>query len=149
MRWMLLLAFVVSLSMFVPAVAHADVWGLGPTLVGAEKTTLTPTAQKLPVSSNIVGLEGYSLWGTSAGAAAAVNWKRTVGTAKVKGHQLDFRVGVLAGVVSEGSTVDSLFGAFGEVEAAKIGGLVLVLRVDGGKIVVNPGFKLNVVSVSF
>jgi len=148
MKWVLLLTFVL-VFVCLPLHVHADVWGLGPTLVGAEKKMLLPTAQKAPVPSNIVGLEGYSLWGPDAGAAAAVNWKRTVGTATVKGHQLDFRVGVLAGVITEGTGTGPLIGAFGEVEAAKIGGLVVVLRVDNGKLMVNPGFKLNVVSVSF
>lgn len=102
--------------------------------------------EKAAVPSTIVGLEGYSLFGKDAGAAAVLTGKRQVGQWKA----VQFNAGGLVGLAAPVASGDSalIFGVVGEAEAAKIGGIVLVLRADGG-LRVNPGFKLNVVGWSF
>lgn len=146
-----LVAFLMSAwALLAPAPAAADVFGLGPTLIGGEtKTVLPASAQKQYVPSRIVGLETYSLYGDDAGAAAVVSWKRTFGH-WTKGHyDLDLRAGIIGGIKVGGDDSAPIYGIFGEIEAARLGGIVLVVRADGGRLRLNPGFKLNLVSVSF
>lgn len=148
-RTIAVLAMLVFLVVVSGTIASADVFGLGPTLTGGEKLTASPRAEKPFVPSNIAGLEAYSLFGDGAGATAAVTWKRTYGHWMVRNYDMDFRAGILGGVVEAGTNLDAIYGAFLELEAARIGGIVLVVRADGGKLRVNPGFKVNLVSVSF
>ena len=145
-----LVAFILSAwALLAPTPAAADVFGLGPILVGGEKRTILPTAQKQHVPSQIIGLETYSLYGNDAGAVGAVTWKRTFGHWKVRDCDLDLRGGIVGGIKVAGDDSAPIYGIFGELEAARIGGVVLVLRADGGKLRLNPGFKVNVLSVSW
>jgi len=153
-RWTVVFALVAFLMsvwvLLTPAPAVADVFGLGPTLVGGETKTVLPRAVKPHVPSQIVGLETYSLYGDDAGAAAAVTWKRTIGHWQVKNYDLDLRGGIIGGVKFAGDdNGSSIYGVFGELEVARLGGIVLIARADGGKLRINPGFKLNLISASF
>lgn len=148
-RTAVVLTMVTFLIVALSTVAVADVFGLGPTLLNTEKTTVVARAIPPPVPSNIIGLESYALWGSDAGAAAAITYKWTVGHWMVNNNDIDLRLGALGGVMDTVSDVKGIFGVFGELEAARIGGVVLILRADGGKLRVNPGFKVNLVSVSF
>jgi hypothetical protein len=142
---------------------RADSFGLIPAMSGKEKLTqkqirnraaedrgvgtmAAPVTVKRGVPSTIVGLEGYSLFGTDAGAAGVLTGKKRVG----QWNDVQFNAGALVGVAApeaDGSNA-LIFGGVLEAEALKFGGLVLVVRGDGGWRV-NPGFKLNVVGWSF
>jgi hypothetical protein len=94
----------------------------------------------------IVGIEGYSLFGKDADVAAVLTGKRQFGQWK----DAQFNFGGLVGVGEAASDGGNplIFGGVIEAEAQKLGGLVLVVRFDGGP-KVNPGFKLNLAGWSF
>jgi hypothetical protein len=98
--------------------------------------------------SQIVGLEGYALWGKNAGAAAAVTYKHRFASVPVGAKKLRLRYGIIGGVSTGGDVTKPLVGAFVEAEAEGLAGVVLVLRCDDG-VYVNPGIKVNLLSVSF
>ena len=105
--------------------AHADVFGLGPTVLGRSPSSKVKargaSESRGTLPSSIVGLEGYALWGKNAGAASA-------------------QVG--------GDDANALAGGFIEGEAEGLVGLVLIVRFDDG-VYVNPGLRVNLLSVSF
>lgn len=167
-----ILAFVVLL-VFVALPASADTFGLGPTLGGkkarvAEKkpdvvyepsvATTHATAEDTgvaeepdatgPLPSNIAGLEGYSLWGRNAGAAAGVTFKRELGSTPIGDSRLRWRAGFIGGISTADDNSRLLYGGFIEAELDGLVGIILVARADDG-VYLNPGLKVNLFSASF
>jgi hypothetical protein len=132
-----------------PSGVHADVFGLGPTLVGrGPGLVVEQRGASGPLPSQILGLEGYALWGKNAGAAAGVTYKHRFASVPVGTRKIRLRYGLLGGVSTAGTSTQPLIGGFVEAEAEGLAGLVLVIRLDDG-VYVNPGLKVNLVSVSF
>ena len=129
--------------------AHADVFGLGPTLAGRGPALVAgQRGASGPLPSRIVGLEGYALWGKNAGAAAAVTYKHRFASIPVGERKLRCRYGLIGGVSLAAENARGLVGGFLEVEAEGLAGAVLIVRLDDG-VYVNPGLKVNVLSFSF
>ncbi len=129
--------------------AHADVFGLGPTLAGkGPGLAAEQQGAEGPLPSRIIGLEGYALWGRNAGAAAAVTYKHRFASVPIGDRKLRCRYGFIGGLSVAGDTAQRLVGGFVEAEAEGLVGIVLVVRFDDG-VYVNPGLKVNVLSVSF
>lgn len=128
--------------------AQADVFGLGPTLGGDEPIVAGQRGASGPLPSRIVGLEGYSLWGKNAGAAAAVTYKHRFGSTPIGPRTIRWRYGLIGGLVSAEETTQVMYGGFIEGEIAGLAGVVLVIRADDG-VYVNPGMMVNFLSVSF
>lgn len=147
MRQVLVVIFVVAL-VFAALPAAADVFGLGPTLAGQKPLVAEQRGASGPLPSSIVGLEGYSLFGENAGAAAAVTFKRRFGSTPIGDRSIRWRYGAIGGISVADEVVDPLFGGFVECELEGLVGLVAILRADDG-VYGNFGFKLNLVSVSF
>ena len=124
-------------------------FGLGPALAGRGPGLVAePRSVSRSLPSQIVGLEGYSLWGKNAGAAAAVSYKHTLTSVPVGSRQVCLRYGLLGGVSVASDNARALVGGFVEAEVEGLAGVVLVVRLDDG-VYVNPGFKVNLISVSF
>jgi len=129
--------------------AHADVFGLGPTLAGkGPGLAAEQRGAEGPLPSRIIGLEGYALWGRNAGAAAAVTYKQRFASVPIGDRKLRCRYGFIGGLSVAADTAQRLVGGFVEAEAEGLVGIVLVVRFDDG-VYVNPGFKVNVLSLSF
>ena len=147
MRTVLVVVFVVAL-VFAALPASADVFGLGPTLAGQKPLVAEQRGASGPLPSNIVGLQGYSLWGENAGAAAAVTFARRIGSTPIGDKSIRWRAGLLGGISTTDASTQALYGGFLEGEIEGLVGLVLVVRADDG-VYVNPGFKVNFVAKSF
>lgn len=130
-------------------VASADVFGLGPTLTGkGPGIVVEQRGASGPLPSKIIGLEGYSLWGKNAGAAAGICYKHRFLSVPAGQRTVRLRYGVLAGLAVAANDTRPLLGVFAEAEAEGLAGIVLVVRFDDG-IYVNPGLMVNFLSVSF
>lgn len=147
MRSMIVVVFVVAL-VFAALPASADTFGLGPALGGHKALVAEQRGASGPLPSNIVGLEGYSLWGKNAGAAAAATVKTRFGSTPIGDSSIRWRGGFIGGITAAESTTELMYGGFIEGEIDGLVGLVLVVRFDDG-VYVNPGLKFNLVSISF
>ena len=147
MRKMLVVVFVVAL-VFAALPAAADVFGLGPTLAGQKPLVAEQRGASGPLPSQIVGLEGYSLWGKNAGAAAAATYKYRIGSTPIGDSSIRWRAGLIGGISTANDQTRALYGGFVECEVEGLVGLVLVLRADDG-VYWNPGLKFNLISKSF
>jgi hypothetical protein len=129
--------------------ASADVFGLGPTLAGkGPGLVVEQRGASGPLPSQIVGLEGYALWGKNGGAAGAVNYRHRFASTPVGDRQIRWRYGILGGAVVADEVANPLLGPFVEGEVEGIAGVIVILRVDDG-VYLNFGAKINFVSVSF
>lgn len=129
--------------------AHGDVFGLGPTLAGKGPGLVAEQrGAEGPLPSQIIGLEGYALWGHNAGAAAAVTYKHRIGSTPIGDRSIRWRCGLIGGLCVAADNARGLIGGFVEAEAEGLVGIVLVVRFDDG-VYVNPGLKINLLSVSF
>lgn len=140
---------VVMMLALLPMAACADVFGLGPTLLGEGPALVAEQRGAAgPLPTQIVGLEGYALWGHNAGAAAAVTYKHRFSSTAVGDRSIRWRYGLIGGLSVAADNARGLVGGFVEAEAEGLVGIVLVVRFDDG-VYVNPGFKINVLSFSF
>ncbi|GAH73878.1 unnamed protein product [marine sediment metagenome] len=147
MRSLLVVSFVVAFV--VAGTAQADVFGLGPTLLGEGPALVAEQrGASGPLPTQIVGLEGYALWGHNAGAAAAVTYKHRFGSSAVGEKTIRWRYGLIGGFSVAADNARGLVGGFVEAEIEGLVGFVLVIRADDG-LYVNPGMMINLVSVSF
>ncbi len=132
--------------------AHADVFGLGPTVLGSSPSSNVKargaSESPGPLPSSIVGLEGYALWGKNAGAASAVTYKHQFASTRIGDRKLRWRYGLIGGLQVGGDHANALAGGFIEGEVEGLVGLVLIVRFDDG-VYVNPGLKVNLLSTSF
>lgn len=148
MRHVLIVSFVVVFVLAGTAV-DADVFGLGPTLLGEGPALVAEQRGAAgPLPTQIVGLEGYALWGHNAGAAAAVTYKHRFGSTPIGDRSIRWRYGLIGGLSVAADNARGLVGGFVEAETEGLVGIVLVLRFDDG-VYVNPGIKVNVLSFSF
>lgn len=131
----------------VPA-AFADVFGLGPTLGGNEPIVAGQRGASGPLPSQIVGLQGYMLWGKNSGSAAAVTYKHRFASTPVVDRTIRWRYGFIGGLASADNVTKPMYGGFIEAEIEGLAGVVLVIRADDG-FYVNPGAMINFLSVSF
>ena len=140
---------VVLMLVFLPMVACADVFGLGPTLLGEGPALVAEQRGAAgPLPAQIVGLEGYALWGHNAGAAAAVTYKHRFASSAIGEKTIRWRYGLIGGFSVAADNARGLIGGFVEGEVEGLVGIVLILRFDDG-VYVNPGIKVNVLSFSF
>lgn len=146
MRYVTVVLVVLVLLCVAPVCA--DVFGLGPTLGGDTAIVAEQRGASGPLPSQIVGLEGYSLWGKNAGAAAAITYKHRFGSTPIGQQTIRWRYGLIGGLASGGETTSIMYGGFIEGEILGLAGVVLVIRADDG-IYVNPGMMVNFLSVSF
>jgi hypothetical protein len=148
MRQMYAVAGMIVVMLVVGGAASADVFGVGPSLGGKKPLVAEQRGASGPLPSTILGLEGYALWGKNAGSAGAVTLKRRFGSTPIGSSTIRWRMGLIGGIEVEGSTTNPLYGGFIEGEMEGLVGLVLVVRADDG-IYVNPGIKVNALSVSW
>lgn len=147
MRHVLIVSFV--LAFVVAGTAQADVFGLAPTLAGKGPALVAEQRGAAgPLPAQIVGLEGYALWGHNAGAAAAVTYKHRFSSTPIGDKSIRWRYGLIGGLSVAADNARGIVGGFVEAETEGLVGIVLIVRFDDG-VYVNPGIKVNVLSFSF